>query len=224
MRHEPDGQGRRRLRHCRRSKPLQMGWALSPSGWHRPPIRTGEPAPRRGTLHEGRPAERAGTVEVAFGSHERRRVVTSCALSVNMSESATVVRSGSVVLTIIAFSGGTGGDSDPRFVRLCGAREYLRLTNERNRAGVAQSVERQPSKLNVAGSRPVSRSKLRGSREQRHAASRGNRSCWFLRWLSESKARSLAWRPMGPTIALATGSSRELRRGRRRPVSADAGG
>ena len=33
------------------------------------------------------------------------------------------------------------------------------LTNEGNRAGVAQSVERQPSKLNVAGSRPVSRSK-----------------------------------------------------------------
>ena|GEM_PF-3850622 len=29
------------------------------------------------------------------------------------------------------------------------------------RAGVAQLVERQPSKLNVAGSNPVSRSKLR---------------------------------------------------------------
>ncbi len=53
---------------------------------------------------------------------------------------------------------GLGSHSDPRFVRLARARWRCRLTNEGNRAGVAQSVERQPSKLNVAGSRPVSRS------------------------------------------------------------------
>ena len=34
----------------------------------------------------------------------------------------------------------------------------LEIRRRRHRAGVAQSVERQPSKLNVAGSRPVSRS------------------------------------------------------------------
>jgi hypothetical protein len=36
----------------------------------------------------------------------------------------------------------------------------LEIRRRRHRAGVAQSVERQPSKLNVAGSRPVSRSTL----------------------------------------------------------------
>jgi hypothetical protein len=38
------------------------------------------------------------------------------------------------------------------------------------RAGVAQLVERQPSKLNVAGSNPVSRSKYNASIQQRHAS------------------------------------------------------
>ena len=55
-----------------------------------------------------------------------------------------------------------------------------------------------PSKLNVAGSRPVSRSKLRHVRVQRHSASRTNRFSRSLRGLSESKTRSLAWRADGP--------------------------
>ena len=45
-----------------------MGWALSPSGWHRLPIRTGYHGPRRGTLHESRLAERAGLLESQLGA------------------------------------------------------------------------------------------------------------------------------------------------------------
>ncbi len=42
--------------------------------------------------------------------------------------------------------------------------EFLKI------AGVAQLVERQPSKLNVAGSNPVSRSKVKCDRVQRRSA------------------------------------------------------
>src|SRR5437764_15226357 len=41
--------------------------------------------------------------------------------------------------------------------------------SEGNRAGIAQLVERQPSKLNVTGSNPVSRSKTRDGKRKRKA-------------------------------------------------------
>ena len=136
-----------------------MGRALSPSGWHRPPIRTGYHAPARGKLHEGRLADRPGSLQVAFGRQERQGVITSCGLSVKCSESATVIRSTSVVLSGSSLSEGRSTTQTLGSLGHRAPESFVSLTIEGKRAGVAQSVERQPSKLNVAGSRPVSRSK-----------------------------------------------------------------
>jgi hypothetical protein len=62
------GRGNTAPRHGRSSWPLQMGWALSPSGWHRLLIRTGYHRPRRGTLHESRLADRADSLESQLGA------------------------------------------------------------------------------------------------------------------------------------------------------------
>lgn len=48
----------------------------------------------------------AGSLEVAFGRQKRQRLITRCALSVRGSESATVMRSTSVVLSLLGLSGG----------------------------------------------------------------------------------------------------------------------
>ena len=50
--------------------------------------------------------------------------------------------------------------------------------DERATAGVAQLVERQPSKLNVAGSNPVSRSLLRSPKQQPHRKSTAEVAQW----------------------------------------------
>ena len=57
-----------------------------------------------------RPREQAGSsgglAGIPFGHQQRQRVITRCALSVERSESATVIRSTSVVLSRIALSEG----------------------------------------------------------------------------------------------------------------------
>src|SRR5882672_4725918 len=64
-----------------------------------------------------------------------------------------------------------GGEGQRRVTPDAGGAEGQRRVTrgEENVAGVAQLVERQPSKLNVAGSNPVSRSRPESSREVRGA-------------------------------------------------------
>jgi hypothetical protein len=51
--------------------------------------------------------ERLYVIGERVGEPERQRVITPCRPNVKCAQSATVIRSGSVVLTIIAFSRGS---------------------------------------------------------------------------------------------------------------------
>jgi hypothetical protein len=136
----PNGQAIAHLvRHCSRS----VGWAMRPQ--------------RRVTVPEFG-FGKAGLEQIGFEAQERQRVIRRCALSVKCSESATVIRSTSVVLTELWPPRRSNAHQTHC---LLGRSLPLRVVCPNkvgSRAGVAQSVERQPSKLNVAGSRPVSRS------------------------------------------------------------------
>ena len=54
----------------------------------------------------GQAGSAGGLAEISFGSQQRQREITRCALSVEGSESATVIRSTSVVLSWITLSEG----------------------------------------------------------------------------------------------------------------------
>ena len=80
----PNGQSTAQLVwHCPRS----VGWAMRRKG-AQPSARLGSPT--------------AGLEQIGFEPQERQRVITRCALNVRSQESATVIRSGSVVLTMTA--------------------------------------------------------------------------------------------------------------------------
>jgi len=101
-----NGRGNTAPEHGRSGWHIQIGRAMSPSGWHRLPVRTGY----HGTTTRDSSPEQAGSAgglaEISFGSQQRQREITRCALSVEGSESATVIRSTSVVLSWITLSEG----------------------------------------------------------------------------------------------------------------------